>query len=486
MALLDIESISPQMDNSFNAKILNYKIVDDGKFALYTIQITVDSYTWTVERRYSEFDLMDMRRFPDRKKSFLPPKRLIRNLDTEFLEERRLELEKYCRALLELEVWYQKQKKVNSLPLLTAKFFDFHQYEIHSIVDDLSVRLGGVGEEWLTNSESSPKYFEFTPIEMHAITERLRLPEPTAPDPRMVADLGNTIDFLHRVRALKIRGAKGYVGTSNIVWNSLSYSLHFCKNLLALWISDSDVSRVCGLGSVRRTLRRLVIHYSMNNLRDLLLDDEPILPISEMERWASLEEVDFSFNELKSIDESICLLGDVKKVNFSHNNILDIGPHLQHLTCLTELDLSSNGISSVQHWNELLGNLKKLILANNAIKDVSGLSRLYSLEYLDLKNNAIENVASVHPLGGLPCLEVLHLRGNPVRKVVEYRTRVLEAFGERSWEVSLYDAVVKLDGKAPDDRERDTIRLRLALRRAKEEKEEKERKRREKIEEKIR
>ncbi|RCN37992.1 hypothetical protein ANCCAN_16086 [Ancylostoma caninum] len=49
--------------------------------------------------------------------------------DTEFLEERRLELEKYCRALLELEVWYQKQKKVNSLPLLTAKFFDFHQYE---------------------------------------------------------------------------------------------------------------------------------------------------------------------------------------------------------------------------------------------------------------------------------------------------------------------------------------------------------------------
>ncbi|KHJ96317.1 hypothetical protein OESDEN_03724 [Oesophagostomum dentatum] len=80
MALLDIESISPQMDNNFNAKILNYKVVDDGKFALYTIQLTVDSYTWTVERRYSEFDAMDMRRFPDRKKSFLPPKRLIRNL----------------------------------------------------------------------------------------------------------------------------------------------------------------------------------------------------------------------------------------------------------------------------------------------------------------------------------------------------------------------------------------------------------------------
>ncbi|KAK6040867.1 PX domain protein [Cooperia oncophora] len=95
MALLDIESVSPQMNNDFNVKILNYK--------LYTIQLTVDGYTWVVERRYSEFDAMDMRRFPDRKKSFLPPKKLIRNLDAEFLEERRMELEKYCRALLELE-----------------------------------------------------------------------------------------------------------------------------------------------------------------------------------------------------------------------------------------------------------------------------------------------------------------------------------------------------------------------------------------------
>ncbi|VDL65746.1 unnamed protein product [Nippostrongylus brasiliensis] len=80
MALLDIESVSPQMNNDFNVKVLNYKIVEDGKFALYTIQLTVDGYTWAVERRYSEFDAFDMRRFSDRKKSFLPPKKLIRNL----------------------------------------------------------------------------------------------------------------------------------------------------------------------------------------------------------------------------------------------------------------------------------------------------------------------------------------------------------------------------------------------------------------------
>ncbi|KAK5964762.1 hypothetical protein GCK32_012972, partial [Trichostrongylus colubriformis] len=110
---------------------------------------------------------------------------------------------------------------------------------------------------------------------------------------------------------------------------------------------------------------------------------------------------------------------------------------------ITEKD---NGISSVQQWNQLLGNVKKLILSNNAIKDVFVLSRMYSLEYLDLRYNAIETVESVYPLGSLP------------------------SFGERNWEV-------KLDGKAPDERERDTVRLGLALRRATEEKEEKERKR---------
>uniref|UniRef100_A0A1I7WM44 LRRcap domain-containing protein n=1 Tax=Heterorhabditis bacteriophora TaxID=37862 RepID=A0A1I7WM44_HETBA len=262
----------------------------------------------------------------------------------------------------------------------------------------------------------------------------------------MVADIGNTIDFLHRMRALKVRGANGYVGTSNIAWNTLDYSLHFCKGLLALW--------------------------------DLLLDGVQLVPISEMEQWQCLEDVDLSFNDLNELDETVRLLGKVERLNISHNNLLDIGWHLQHLTSLTELDLSKNGIVTVERWNEKLGNIKRLVLASNSIKDLTGLTKLYSLEYLDLKNNDIASTEVAHSLGNLPCLETLILRGNPIRKVVEYRTRVLEAFGDRSDEV-------KLDGKRADARELNTIRVRLALRKAKEEKEEKERKRKEKIDEKI-
>ncbi|KAK6015378.1 leucine Rich repeat-containing domain protein [Ostertagia ostertagi] len=260
----------------------------------------------------------------------------------------------------------------------------------------------------------------------------------------MVADLGNTIDFLHRVRALKVRGAKGYVGTSNIVWNSLSYSLHFCKNLLALWNASG------GLRPVAATCLPNSLSVSVFARSFLLALTIEYCRLFEQEHWQCLEEVDFSFNDLKGIDESVRLLGSVQKLNISHNNVTEIGGYLQHLTCLTELDLSSNGITSVHN--------RKI-----------SLSRMYSLEYLDLRNNAIETVEAVYPLGSLPCLEAPLLERQPCSK----------AFGERSWEV-------KLDGKAPDDRERDTVRLRLALRRAREEKEEKERKRREKIEEKIR
>ncbi|KAJ1353869.1 hypothetical protein KIN20_010635 [Parelaphostrongylus tenuis] len=302
--------------------------------------------------------------------------------------------------------------------------------EIHSIVDDLSARLGDVGDEWLISSETSPKYFEFTPIEMHAITERLRLPEPTAPDPRMVADLGNTVDFLHRVRALKIRGAKGYVGTSNIVWNTLSYSLHCCKNLLALWISDSDVSKVHGLSSVKRTLRRLIVHYSMKNIKDLLVEDAPVVPLSECNIGTVLRKLTSHSMTSKTLMRAFSCLVVYKVTYLSYRTGLVFEWHQFYLS-----------------MESITRKLEKLNLSNNTIKDVSGLSRLYSLEYLDLQNNALETV--------------------------------LEAFGERSCEI-------KLDGKAPDDRERDTIRLRLALRRAKKEKEEKEKRRRQKIEEKIR
>lgn len=50
-------------------------------------------------------------------------------------------------------------------------------------------------------------------------------------------DIASYVEFLHKVRNLRIRGSRAYVGSSNIVANSLPLSLQLCKNLLALWVS---------------------------------------------------------------------------------------------------------------------------------------------------------------------------------------------------------------------------------------------------------
>ncbi|VBB32890.1 unnamed protein product [Acanthocheilonema viteae] len=104
MALLDLDNIAPRLEGNSMISIPHYKI-KDGKYAVYVIRVAIDSTVWTIEKRYSDFVAFDLQRFEDRKKSFLPPKKLVGNLDLEFLNERRIELEKYIRTVVELDLW---------------------------------------------------------------------------------------------------------------------------------------------------------------------------------------------------------------------------------------------------------------------------------------------------------------------------------------------------------------------------------------------
>lgn len=66
--------------------------------------------------------------------------------------------------------------------------------------------------------------------------------------------------------------------------------------------------RINGIKNVRETLRRMVIHYSMKKIKDLLFDEEDLesgLLVEDMDPWKCLEEVDLSFNEIKCFDESM-------------------------------------------------------------------------------------------------------------------------------------------------------------------------------------
>ncbi|GMT24149.1 hypothetical protein PFISCL1PPCAC_15446, partial [Pristionchus fissidentatus] len=455
MALLDLTSVSLPLTDSFSVQITDHRIVQDGSYVLYTLRITIEPYTWTIERRYSDFAQLDKIRFTDKKKSFLPKKKTIGNLDSEFIADRKIELDKYMKSFIELEIWYQRQKNLHSLPLLIAQFLDMHQYEIHSIVDDLSLRLGKVGEGWIDGSRKCPKYFEFTPIEMHAIGERMRLAEPVM---QGRSDVSHLIEFVHSLHSLRIRGGKGFVGTSCIVSNSLSLDVSYCKSLLALWLIDCDASQLVGQLQLRNHLRTLVIHYSMQSCREVMGGD------NEGGVWTTLEEIDFSFNTVIELDDTLSRLPRVQSFTMTHNQLSDIGRFLVDLHSLTHLNLSNNKIEQLNQWNEKLGNVKVLILAGNVITDLTGLSKLYSIETLDVSNNRLKNPENVSSIGSLPCLVELSMEGNEIAERLDYRTTVLEAFGGR------FDEVI-LDGRSVDGREKNTIGVRLALKRAQMEKE---------------
>ncbi|KAM3726673.1 Nischarin [Dirofilaria immitis] len=146
MALLDLDNIDTRLEGNSMISIPHYRI-KDGKYAVYVIKVAIDSAIWTTERRYSDFVAFDLQRFEDRKKSFLPPKKLVGNLDLEFLDERRIELEKYIRTVVELDLWLQRRRKQYALPSLIAHFLDFQEYDLlhskgsHGITDLVIISL---------------------------------------------------------------------------------------------------------------------------------------------------------------------------------------------------------------------------------------------------------------------------------------------------------------------------------------------------------
>lgn len=257
------------------------------------------------------------------------------------------------------------------------------------------------------------------------------------------SDIAHVIEFLHRVNNVKIRGARGFVGTSNIVWNSLPFSLHYCKNLLALWVrlDSCRILIISVMSRLRTAIRRWsVVSVRWNNRRKassfitlcnvsmsvfcafiidrltivmqvFLSDAGSSIPVSEQQRWSSLEDVDLSFNHIDELDESVVSIDGglflgyywitcryyctrwkgwiwaiiVSQVgsnqpfwNMAAFQIMrigwfiGIGIYLQHLTNLTELNLGFNGIEMVDDWHAKLGNVKRLILTGNSVRSLKG------------------------------------------------------------------------------------------------------------------
>ncbi|XP_030827981.1 nischarin [Strongylocentrotus purpuratus] len=428
------------------------------KHTVYTIQVCVDDCQWTVQHRYSEFNdlhekLVSLGRV---ERSLLPPKRLLGNMSKSFIERRQRDLEAYLQKVI-------SSSRLLPKPLLL--FLEFDIYDINGVSQALAAELFEKGDLILASQDVC----EMTPMQLFAITERLKLPLPTCDSDDAHSDIGHIMDFMSRLRYLRIVGSTTRLGSSTRKVDELPFDLSYFKSIKHLKIEVCNARCISGVEEAKTHVHFLTVHKSLTSIQDILLPNltqwESLASSSGQDvmdivpPWSRIKLVDFSYNELTDIDKSICLLPNVEQLDLSHNQLRSIS-HLQHLSAMTHLNLSYNQLHSLDDMNTRLGNVHTLLLTNNDLFSLYGLAKLYSLVKLDVRSNIIEHVLELQHVCNLPCLEQLLLSGNPVTNVVDYRTKVLELFEERFTELSL-------DGHKASEKEKDTVNILKAIKKSK-------------------
>ncbi|XP_019378228.1 PREDICTED: serine/threonine-protein kinase 11-interacting protein isoform X2 [Gavialis gangeticus] len=131
--------------------------------------------------------------------------------------------------------------------------------------------------------------------------------------------------------------------------------------------------------------------------------------------WLELQLVNFSYNFITALDDSLQLLNALKVLDLSHNRIRDCKHYLTTLTELEYLNLAYNFLSKVPSLG-LFSRTKlvTLILRSNELDSLHGAEQLVNLRHLDVAYNLLLEHALLAPLSTLHGLRKLHLEGNPL------------------------------------------------------------------------
>ncbi|NP_956582.2 serine/threonine-protein kinase 11-interacting protein [Danio rerio] len=131
--------------------------------------------------------------------------------------------------------------------------------------------------------------------------------------------------------------------------------------------------------------------------------------------WLELQTLNFSYNSISCLDESLSLLNVLKWLDLSHNKIEDCAEFLKPLTELEHLNLAYNNLQRAPVLGlSAQAKLTTLILRNNELETINGVEQLSSLQCLDLAYNLLMEHSQLAPLSLLHNLNTLQLDGTPL------------------------------------------------------------------------
>ncbi|KAG1960310.1 serine/threonine-protein kinase 11-interacting protein [Pimephales promelas] len=154
--------------------------------------------------------------------------------------------------------------------------------------------------------------------------------------------------------------------------------------------------------------------------------------------WLELHTLNFSYNSISRLDESLSLLNVLKWLDLSHNKIQDCAEFLKPLTELEHLNLSYNNLQRAPALGlSAQAKLTTLILRNNELETINGVEQLSSLQCLDLAYNLLMEHSQLAPLSLLHNLNTLTLEGNPLYFLKTHRASTVCHLSQASFKLQL-------------------------------------------------
>lgn len=276
------------------------EVLSEDGVTMYLVVVEVGSVVYRVRHRYSHFELMHSKLVEDGiEKDSLPPKKLIGNKDPAFIMKRRKELETY------LQTVYRFFAK--NLPQTLAEFLDFPTYDIHYVLQGLACDFH---EKDLRPASGSDSGLSWSPLQLYAVSERLKTPCPPLNTDDKKYDFTNVVDVCCNTSTLTVTGSTETLGTSQLVPNKLPIDFLAFKSLTRLELQGLEVrpETVTSLGILRSTLQILrATQCDLASVSQILLcdvtsteDDFPDLVQNMAHSWPHLLRLDLRYRTLKS------------------------------------------------------------------------------------------------------------------------------------------------------------------------------------------
>ena len=155
-----------------------------------------------------------------------------------------------------------------------------------------------------------------------------------------------------------------------------------CRNLIELNIANNNISSLTPLFATEKLENETVAILRNLQKLDVGYTTKSGLTFSNLKKITALKELYAQGNELTSVS-GIAEMGELEYVNLDDNNIENIDPFRTTTT--------QNGIEVTK---DLL-KATQISLANNEIEDISVLSYLERIEYLNLAGNHIQVIAPI-------------------------------------------------------------------------------------------